>query len=347
MTGIGSIKGSAQELRERQSADARQRKVAKKILNPAEISGDYDAERMLKTTLGGEVRDITNDDLAAFRHNIKTAGRRFKGGINVRGVIDLSTNQDRKRARTQIRMAVAAASRPVNTALEVRFLTNASGLTKGVPNRYQPVVQFLGFSSVVADGSLTPQKAAVRLRQGGIRFNCDCDHHRYRLRYIATIGGYNAGRDETGYPKITNPGLSGVACKHVLRVMAEIEGGSAVQMFLAKAIEKVRAGMTGRQRTSEKEAERQAEKQGQRNMAANAQDSGDRDFDRSRRALRKQSRATKVKPKRTANGSKKMAALSVGTTPEKRDALLAEARRLKVTPEEAVEIFRQQAKEQS
>jgi hypothetical protein len=42
-----------------------------------------------------------------------------------------------------------------------------------------------------------------------------------------------------------------------------------------------------------------------------------------------------------------MAALSVGTTPGKRDALLAEARRLKVTPEEAVEIFRQLAKEQS
>ncbi|MCP1317847.1 hypothetical protein [Halomonas sp. 707B3] len=313
---IGSVKGSSKELRNRLGEDARQREGARKILSPNEVSGDYDAGRMLKTTLGGEVRDITNDDLAAFRHNIKTAGRRFKGGINVRGVIDLSTNQDRKRARTQIRMAVAAASRPVNTALEVRFLTNASGLTKGAPNRYQPVVQFLGFSSVVADGSLTPQKAAVRLRQGGIRFDCDCDHHRYRLRYIATIGGYNAGRDETGYPKITNPDLSGVACKHVLRVMAEVEGGNAVQMFLARAIDKVRAGMTGRQYTSEKEAERQARKQDSRPMAANAQDTGDRDFDRSRRALRKQSRATTTKPKKTANGSKKAQSLAKMNTSE-------------------------------
>lgn len=346
MTGIGSIKGSAKELRDRQSADARQRDGARKILSPNEISGDYDAGRMLMTTLGGKPRPITNDDLAAFRQNARTAGRRFRGGINVRKVVDLSTNEDRKRARTQIRMAVAAASRPVSTgALEVRFITNASGLTKGAPSRYQPVVEFLDFSSVVADGSLTPQKAAVRLRQGGIRFNCDCDHHRYRLRYIATIGGYNAGRDETGFPKITNPGLSGVACKHVLRVMAEIEGGSAVQMFLAKAVEKVRAGMTGRQYTSEKEAERQAEKQGQRNMAPNAQDSGDRDFDRARRALRKKSRATRAMPKRTANGSRRMQAL--GATPGARDKLMATARDLGLTPEEAVAILQAAAKGKS
>ncbi|MBZ9568507.1 hypothetical protein [Modicisalibacter tunisiensis] len=346
MTGIGSIKGSAQELRERQSADARQREGAKWILNPNEISGDYDASRMLETTLGGVRRKITNDDLAAFRHNARVAGQRFKGGINVRGVVDLSTNEDRKRARTQIRMAVAAASRPVSTgALEVRFITNASGLTKGAPNRYQPVVEFLDFSSVVADGSLTPQKAAVRLRQGGIRFNCDCDHHRYRLRYIATIGGYNAGRDEAGFPKITNPGLSGVACKHVLRVMAEIEGGSAVQMFLAKAVEKVRAGMTGRQYTSEKEAERQARKQDSRPMAANAQDTGDRDFDRARRALRRQSRATTTKPKRTANGSKRMQAL--GASPAARDKLMATTRDLGLTPEEAVAILQAAAKGKS
>lgn len=343
-SGIGSVRGSSRELRERQAADRQQRRAATNILDPSEMSGDYDAGRMMMTTLGGVARTVTNDDLAAFRHNARTAGQRFKGGINVRKVVDLSTSDDRKRARTQIRMAVAAASRPAKTALEVRFLTNASGLTTGAPSRYQPIVEFLAFSSVAADGSLTPQKAAVRLRQGGIRFNCDCDHHRYRLRYIATIGGYNAGRDETGFPKITNPGLSGVACKHVLRVMSEIEGGSAVQMFLARAVEKVRGGKTGRQYTSEKDAEGQAKKQGQRNMAANAQDSGDRDFDRARRALRKQSRATRTRPKRTANGSKRMQ--SLGASPAARDKLIATARDLNISTGLAAEIFRAAAKDQ-
>lgn len=338
MAGIGRIRGSAKELKTFRKEEVGQRKEATKILNPSEVSGDYDAGRMLMTTLGGQPRPISNDDLAAFRQNTKTAERRFKGGINVRQVVDLSTSDDRKRARTQIGMAVAASSRPIRTgALEVRFIASASGQTKGAPSRYQPIVEFLGFESLASNGSLTPQKAAVRLRQGGVRFDCNCDHHRYRLRYIATIGGFNAGRSETGFPKITNPGLSGVACKHVLRVMSEIEGGSAVQLFLAKAIEKIRAGKTGRQQTSEKEAERQAEKQAKRPRGGKTT-SGDRDFDRARRALRKQSRATTTKPKKTANGSKRMQAL--GASPSARDKLIAAARELGLSPEQAAAILK-------
>lgn len=341
MAGIGSIKGSAQELRKHRSEESAQRNskaVTRKILNASEVSGEYDASRMLDTTLGGVKRKITNDDLAAFRQNARTAGQRFKGGIKVRGVVDLSTNEDLKRARTQIRTAVAAASKPLKTgALEVRFIVSASGRTPGAPSRYQATVEFLEFEALVANGGLTPQKAAVRLRQGGVRFDCTCDHHRYRLRYIATIGGFNAGRSETGFPKITNPSLSGVACKHVLRVMGEIEGGSAVQLFLAKAIEKVRDGRTGRQYTSEKEAERQAEKQEKRNMAANARGTGDRDFDRSRRALRKKSRSTKAKPSKTANGSKRIEALK--DVPAAHDKLMATVDALGLTVEQAAAII--------
>lgn len=342
MAGIGSIKGSAQELRKHRSEESAQRNskaVTRKILNASEVSGEYDASRMLDTTLGGVKRKITNDDLAAFRQNARTAGQRFKGGIKVRGVVDLSTNEDLKRARTQIRTAVAAASKPLKAgALEVKFIVSASGRTPGAPSRYQATVEFLEFEALVANGGLTPQKAAVRLRQGGVRFDCTCDHHRYRLRYIATIGGFNAGRSETGFPKITNPSLSGVACKHVLRVMGEVEGGSAVQLFLAKAIEKVRDGRTGRQYTSEKEAERQAEKQEKRNMAANARATGDRDLDRSRRALRKKSHSTKAKPKKTANGSKRIQALK--DVPSARDKLMATASGLGLTNEEAAAILK-------
>lgn len=337
-TSIGSVKGSSRELRDRFGDDARQRRAATNILDPREVQGDYDAGRLMETTLNGEQRPITDEDLAAFRRNAKMLGNRFTGGITPRQVIDLSLRKDRHRARTEIPTAVAAASRQVKGgALEARFITSSSPQSKRA--RHHVLVEFVEFEGLVANGAFSPRRAARELARGRIRFDCTCEHHRYRRRYIATIGRYNAGRPETGYPKITNPDLSGVACKHVLRVMAEVEGGNAVQMFLAKAVEKVRAGMTGRQYTSEKEAERQARKQDSRPVAANAQDTGDRDFDRARRALRKKSRATTTKPKRTANGSKKMKAL--GATPAGRDMLAAEADALGLTTEKAIAILRQ------
>ncbi|WP_445157648.1 hypothetical protein [Halomonas sp. E14] len=339
---IGRLSGSAGEARARARQDADERRAAPNILNPNEVRGDYDAGRMLMTTLGGQVRPITADDLAAFRHNARVAGQRFKGGITARQVIDMSLSADRERARRQITTAVPTAGRGLRgsnrqvEALEVRFITNA-GPDSDV-SRHHVTVEFAGYQTAIASGAESPQRAAARLRKEGVRFDCDCGRHRYWFRYIATIGRYNAGRPETGYPKIRNPKLNGVACKHVLRVMAEIEGGSAVQSFLARAIAKGRQSEdgAGHIRQRQQEAERLAEKQGRR-PTGNRSATGDRDYDRARRALRKQSRATKVKPRRTASGSKRMQAL--GGSTDAREALLAAARDLGLTPEQAVAIL--------
>jgi hypothetical protein len=339
---ISRLSGSAAEARARASEDRQQRQAAPNILNPNEVRGDYDASRMLMTTLGGEVRPVTADDLAMFRHNARTAGQRFKGGITARQVIDLSLSVDRDRARRQITMAVPSAARGVRSsnrqvsALEVRFITNA-GPDSDV-SRHHVTVEFTGYQTAIASGAESVKRAAARLRKEGIRFDCDCGRHRYWYRYIATIGRYNAGRPETGYPKIRNPKLNGVACKHVLRVMSEIEGGSAVQAFLARAIEKGRQTEdgSGHIRQRQKEAEKLADKQAKRPRGGPS-NTGDRDFDRARRALRRQSRATTTKPKRTANGSKRMQAL--GASPAARDKLIATARELGLTPEQAIAIL--------
>jgi len=339
---ISRLSGSAAEARSRAREDSMERQAAPNILNPNEVSGDYDASRMLMTTLGGEVRPITADDLAQFRHNARVAGRRFKGGITARQVIDMSLKKDRDRARQQINMAVPSAARGVRgsnrqvESLEVRFITNA-GPDSDV-HRHHVTVEFTGYQTAIASGAESVKRAAARVRKEGVRFDCDCGRHRYWFRYIATIGRYNAGRPETGFPKIRNPKLNGVACKHVLRVMSEIEGGSAVQSFLARAIEKGRQSEdgSGHIRQRQKEAEKLAEKQAKRPKGG-ATGTGDRDFDRSRRALRKQSRATTTKPKRTANGSRRMQAL--GGNDKARDALVAAARDLGLTPEQAVAIL--------
>lgn len=344
---IGRLSGATSEAKGLARADAEQRAQAPRILNPKDMQGDYDAARLLTTTLGthdGRPRPLTADDLAAFRQNARALGQRFKGGITARQIIDMSLAIDRKRAREEITMAVPASARGAKDSsrkvdrLEVRFITNAS--KKYGATRHHVMVEFLGYSTAVASGAMSATKAASLMRKQGLRFDCDCGRHQYWYRYIATVGNYNAGRAETGYPKVRNPGLTGVACKHILRVMAEVEGAGLVQSFLARAIEKGRASEdgSGSIRTSQAEADKQAAKQASRPTVRGAS-SGDRDFDRSRAALRKASRATKTAaPKRVAGGSKRVAALA--NEPAAKDMLLGIISQLGITREQAIAILK-------
>lgn len=346
---VTDLKGATAEARAIAKADAARRKAAgtgpkSVILTPADMQGEYDAARLLKTTLGGALREITADDLAAFRQNARALGQRFKGGITAREVVDMSTAVDRQRARSQIHTAIPTAARAVKTGarvdrLEVRFITNASKLHGAT--RHFVTVEFLGYPVAIASGALTPQKAAVKLRKQGIRFDCGCGRHTFFFRYIATVGNYNAGRAEHGYPKIRNPGLIGVACKHVLRVMAEIEGGSQVQAFLVRAIAKGRASAEGQAtiRQSQQEAERLAAKQAARPRARRV--SGDRDFERAARALVKKSRATTTKPQRVAAGSRRVgtAAKQAKQNAELRASFEAMAREKGLTPKQLLDIL--------
>ena len=63
------ISGSKGEAKARATADQNRRDSSPNILNPHEVRGEYDANRMLETTLGGIKRVMTSDDLAAFRRN--------------------------------------------------------------------------------------------------------------------------------------------------------------------------------------------------------------------------------------------------------------------------------------
>ena len=345
MAYIGKLAGTAAEAKQLERQDALQRKTAPRILSPKEMQGEYDAARLLTTTLGtadGVPRELTADDLAAFRQNARELGNKFKGGITARQAIDLSLKIDRDRARREITVAVPSAARALRQGrnikgLEVRFVTNASkkyGATKHFVN-----VEFTGYATAIASGAMSEAKAASLMRKQGIRFDCDCGRHTYWYRYLATVGNYNYGRSENGYPKIRNPRLTGIACKHVLRVMAEIEGSAMVQNFLTRAITKGRAAEDGKAsiRMSQKEADQQAEKQAKRHKGGAAV-VGDRDYDRARAALRKQSRSTTAKPKRVASGSKRVRALA--GDPKAEASLLAVIGQLGISREQAIAILK-------
>lgn len=253
---MGKLYGSATEAKEAAAFDKARRSIAQNILNPKEVVGEYDAGRVLMTTIGGEVRPINADDLAAFRKNIKTVQRHFKGGIRARQVLDMSLPIDMERARREIRMAVPASA----SNGRVRFVTNAGPNSK--VSRHHVTVEFMSYGAASSAGTKDPKQAANWLRKQPLKFDCDCERHTFWYRYISTIGSFNAGRAETGFPKIKNPNLHGVGCKHVLRVMAEVESSGTVMLFLTKLLERARNSDDNKAvlRQTQKEAEEAAKK---------------------------------------------------------------------------------------
>lgn len=219
------------------------------FLRPNDIDGEYDFKRMLKTTMGGlELRNITLQDLAAFGSNIETIGALYKGGITIPQVISLSHQDDIDRANKQIHTVLPKFRR----AGVVTFLTNAGPDSKDTFHVVN--MEFLAYDSVV----LQPVKERSstiknRLSNGKVRIDCDCGRFRFWYRYIATLGNYVYGRRETGFPKEKNPDLTGIACKHILRV-ANYCRSPLGQQYLKMAIDKDRSKNYGRMYTASPKA---------------------------------------------------------------------------------------------
>lgn len=191
------------------------------ILSVEDVKGQYDASRALMTTLGGSPRLITGSDLEAFRRNIETVRKAYKSGIKADQVLNLSLDDDLIRARTEIHTGIPTRFQG-NT---LHFMTNA-GPDSDVKQHYV-TIKFLDLIAI-ATTPIPLLTATKQVANGYLAFDCDCGRHRYWYRYISTIGGFNARRAETGFPKIRNPHLSGVACKHVLRVMTALSQALAI-----------------------------------------------------------------------------------------------------------------------
>ncbi|MGE8046024.1 hypothetical protein ACQKO6_17710 [Pseudomonas monteilii] len=223
------------------------------ILSADDLSGLYDPSRQLFTTIDGKPRMLTFDDILAFKAAVRDIQRKHgqfragkptgdAGGILARQVIDLSRPEDRQRANKQIHFATPLANR----AGVVQFQTNAG--PNSDTQRHFVTVQFMGYDTALA-GGLSTREAARQMARGKIKFDCDCGRHTFWYRYIATIGNFNVGRAEDGFPKVRNPKLYGVACKHVLRVMAVIAHGPTFENFAQRMIDNGRKTLSNKNQT--------------------------------------------------------------------------------------------------
>lgn len=264
---LGKIRGHVSEANKNFKADAKERQAAEKapnsiIFNRNEIyNGYWDPAKILNTTLGGTYRPITLNDLRQFQRNmdnyrreVKKAGVHAAEGITARQVIDLASSKPLGYVhQEQYRSDIDKAKREITSAIAVsalgntvRFLTNAGKDSQDA--RHTVIIQLLDYDQALSKlystdkkDKKTPAQLANQIRKGRLKFDCDCGRHRYFFRFLATIGGFNAGRPEEGYPKIRNPDLKGVACKHVLRVMSELESSQTTLRFLTRHLEKASA----------------------------------------------------------------------------------------------------------
>jgi hypothetical protein len=228
------VGNALQELNRRRLIDLQSRQLATNILAPEALARQkHSPAKLLSTTLGGNgARQITDRDLQAFRRAVAAVGKQLREGVTAREVIDFSTQADRDRARRQIHYAVPARMRDGS----VIFSVSAGPESK--VSRHMVVVQFHQYGSALSMPGTALQAATWLCRESPLKLDCDCAHWRYGgFRYIATIGGFNAGRAESGFPKLKNPELRGLACKHVLRAASELEASGFVRKQVATMLQ--------------------------------------------------------------------------------------------------------------
>lgn len=218
------------------NSDNAARSASKTLLKPDDVAGEYDVGRGLMTTLGGVSRVLTQDDLRQFAAITKKHAGKLKKGVTAKQIIDLSLPIDRKRANAEIRTAVPVSSH----GGQIKFMTNSG--PDSDRSRHYVTVNMVNFLPVMAS-AIKLEKTGQELSKSPLQISCSCGRWRYWLAYLATKGNFNSGHAEDSFPKIRNPGLAGIACKHILRVVVTIDQSPSMKVFLTNMVKRARASV--------------------------------------------------------------------------------------------------------
>lgn len=230
---IGNAISALNALRQRE-LDSRRQAVT--ILQPNEVAGKLSPARMLTTRLGGSgARLITPADLAHFKKEVEALGDKARRGLTAKEALGLSRTLDIERAKAQIRYSM-----PVRLQAGKVHLVTDSGPDSKV-TRHHINMEFALYSTALSRPGTPSQVAQWLMKESPLRFECDCQHFRYYLRFVATAGGWVTGRAEHGLPKLTNPTFDGACCKHLVRVMTDVQMSVGLRQRVAQMVEADRA----------------------------------------------------------------------------------------------------------
>lgn len=182
----------------------------------------------------GETREFSLAELNRMAKRVETVKGQLKhseNGIDVQTLIKTALPSDKKKARDIPTAMVYKFDADHTVYLQV----GASGDTPNAPSHYLVRIRLEEWDNHVeaneGNNYLVP---AQRATMGRISFDCNCGRHTYWYRYLATIGNFAvAPPKETVFPKIRNPKLKGVCCKHVIKAALAIQN-PGVQARVAK-----------------------------------------------------------------------------------------------------------------
>ena len=195
----------------------------------------------------GKKRDgtfFTKEDLKGFENNRKKIRAGFDtktAGITYSQLIANCASIDVKRANNAVDDGSG-----IKTASFIGMEHNVAIISVTASDRsedkhHRVKVRFEEWDTAMEDLSDKEKNTSRVVRQlcaGRMSFDCDCGRHKYWYRYIATAGNFALSPPkEYVYPKVRNPNLKGVACKHVIHAMTRMQAGSW-QMQVGRLLQK-------------------------------------------------------------------------------------------------------------
>lgn len=224
-----------------QKAQKKARRSAKRTLNRGTFTNPTD--KALKS-LGEKAKGVgfTRADLEAFdrsrkgiakKYDAKTAGIPYAAIVKYSRQVDIDRSNNRVDDGTGVQWANLKGIKGNTLIMSV----DASQVSKHAHHRVQ--FRLEEWDDYLAHPPSDDYAKAVKAACAGrLSFDCDCGRHQYWYRYVATMGNYQIKPPaEFSFPKIKNPELSGVACKHVLRAARMLQTPS-IQRQLLKGMEK-------------------------------------------------------------------------------------------------------------
>ncbi|MGL5226050.1 MAG: hypothetical protein ACRC8Q_12130 [Aeromonas sp.] len=204
-----------------QKRNAVARRSAKNTLTPGRLSRKS-VEDLVRAGKNKDGSQFTAAQFKAFKATRDQFKKTSSGaaGISYAELTakSLSNRVDRASGRDKDGRAVRKGQLMALKANVVIIKVTASDISDRQSHKVEIRLEEWDDKMAAADGtdrgySLAAKKSCA----GRLSIDCTCGDHQYRYRYMATLGNYGLPPPkEFAFPKVTNPLLKGLACKHVL-----------------------------------------------------------------------------------------------------------------------------------
>lgn len=223
-----------------QSEQNANRRKAKNTLTAGSLTRKSIAD-LIK--LGGKQdgTPFTKDDLLSFekaRNSHKEQLSSKNAGVKYSQLIANSRGIDVKRSNNSVNDGSGITKALLSGIKSGTILVRVKASSKSVHQEHMVKLRMDQYDDYLQDPPAGNYKnAAKEAAKGRLSIDCDCGRHQYWYRYMATAGNYCvAPPKEFSFPKIRNPELRGLACKHVLKAAVMLQS-AAWQNIIARQME--------------------------------------------------------------------------------------------------------------